>query len=59
MFRCTRNRPYPENTLGHKNVQARQGYYISAISLEDALIGLGAMFPDKIESGFTVDTHTI
>lgn len=45
-YRCTRNAPYSNpNCFGHKDLSARQGYYIEAPSAESALRKMAQMFP--------------
>ncbi len=45
-YRCTRNEPYNNpNCPGHKQLSARQGYYLMADSVYDALSQMRVKFP--------------
>lgn len=54
-YRCTRNASYAHNCLGHNDLTARQGYYISADSAEEAWERMAIRFPEEVEVGFTVE----
>lgn len=53
-YRCTRNAPYSHNCLGHRDVSARQGFYITAGSQEEAWEKMACRFPEESAEGFTV-----
>ena len=53
-FRCTRNASYSHQCLGHNDVSARQGYYITATSKESAWEKMATRFPEETSEGFTV-----
>lgn len=53
-FRCTRNTPYIHKCTGRDNLCERQGYYISAINEEAALLEMAWRYPSEVEAGFTV-----
>lgn len=53
-FRCTRNALYDHDCLGHDDLTARQGHYITADNEEQAREQMGIRFPEEIEAGFTV-----
>lgn len=46
-YRCTRAEMYPKNSLGYKDVQARQGYYIKANNYNDAWKEMKNRFPGE------------
>ncbi len=49
-YLCTRNQPYTNpNCLGHTDLKARQGYYVTAESLCDALALMQEHFPEDAE----------
>ena len=54
-FRCTRNAPYFHQCLGHDNLSASQGYYITASSQEEAWEKMASRFPKETGEGFTVE----
>lgn len=54
-FRCTRQAPYPVGSFGHKDLSARQGYYIMAASKEAAEQRMSAGFPEDVAAGFDFD----
>ena len=54
-YRCTRNAPYSHKCLGHDNPSARQGYFISAASQEEAWEKMASRFPQETAQGFTVE----
>lgn len=54
-YRCTRNAPYSHQCLGHNDLSARQGYYITANSQEEAWEKMACRFPEEADEGFTVD----
>lgn len=45
MFRCTRTELYSGNCPGRKHLSARQGHYVRAISVSDALAQMYVKFP--------------
>lgn len=50
-YRCTRNALY----LPEMDVSMRQGYYFRVGSQQEGLTRMASLFPDEVESGFTVD----
>ena len=57
-FRCTRRAPYRNpNCPGHKDVTARQGYYIEAHSALLAGVEMRVSFPHDID-GFDIEDVT-
>ncbi len=54
-YRCTRNAPYSHNCLGNLDIRARQGYYITAFSQEEAWQKMAVRFPEEAGDGFTVE----
>lgn len=53
-YRCTRRSPYADpGCFGHKDLSARQGYYVVARSAEDALARMREAFPAD-RDGFDV-----
>ena len=57
-YRLTRNRPYMGTDCPGKNDRtARQGYYITAPTREEALVKMAQRFKDDVEfgCGFTCD----
>lgn len=54
-FRCTRNVLYSHQCLGHNDLTARQGYYITAGSQEEAWEKMACRFPEESAGGFTVE----
>jgi gluconate kinase len=55
MYRCTRNKPYSDDVPGATRTSARQGHYIKANSVEEAIAQMEKQFPDEIEAGFTAE----
>lgn len=53
-YRCTRNALYTHPCLGHDDLSARQGHYITAASDEEAWQKMAARFPDETDEGFTI-----
>ncbi len=53
-YRCTRNALYSHDCLGHEDILARQGYYITADSQEEAWQKMACRFPEETLEGFTV-----
>lgn len=53
-YRCTRNASYSHDCIGHDDLRARQGYYIQALSVEEAWEKMATRFPDETPAGFTV-----
>jgi hypothetical protein len=53
-YRCTRNASYSHQCLGHDDLSARQGYYITAASEEEAWQKMATRFPEEVKEGFTV-----
>jgi len=53
-YRCTRNALYQHDCLGRDDITARQGYYITAASTEEAWQKMATRFPEETEAGFTV-----
>jgi len=53
-YRCTRNALYSHQCLGHDDLSARQGYYITATSHEEAWEKMACRFPEETLEGFTV-----
>jgi hypothetical protein len=53
-YRCTRNALYSHRCLGQQDLSARQGYYITAASEEEAWEKMALRFPEETEEGFTV-----
>jgi len=52
-YRCTRNSPYGDRTPGYSDVRARQGHYIQAHTMAEAIHEMERRFPhDRL--GFTV-----
>lgn len=51
-FRCTRNTPYLHDCLGHDDITVRQGYYIKARDVADAIEKMAQQFPEDT-AGFT------
>lgn len=45
VYRCTRRRPYGPGSLGHTDVHARQGHYITARNADEALAEMVRRFP--------------
>ncbi len=54
-YRGTRNAPYSHNCLGHNDLTARQGHYVSADAEEEAWEKMATKFPEETETGFTVE----
>jgi len=52
-YRITRPDRYPEGTVGHEDPEDRQGYYVIATSLKEAVNRARLIFPE--DSGFDVD----
>lgn len=52
-YRCTRDKPYVGNCPGATNPRDRQGYYINATSVEDAIAQMKLRFSN--EEGFTAE----
>ena len=53
-YRCTRRSVYSgPGCLGHKDPGARQGYYVVALTPEDALARMRVAFPDDAD-GFDI-----
>jgi hypothetical protein len=52
LYRCTRDWPYQANCAGRSDVRARQGYYIEAVSANDARATLAEEFPDDGKAGY-------
>jgi hypothetical protein len=50
-YRCTREEPYRYCTE-HPVLEARQGYYVTAFSAEDALEIMAKRFPEDVEAGY-------
>lgn len=48
-FRCTRNVVYRRGTEGHRNLRARQGYYIKAPNPEHAKLQMAIRFPEDLD----------
>lgn len=56
MYRCTRNKPYiKEEVPGTTKTKARQGHFVKADSVEEALAEMAKKFPDEVEAGFTAE----
>lgn len=53
-YRCTRNVLYSHQCLGRDDLSARQGYYITAASEEEAWQKMATRFPEEVTEGFTV-----
>ncbi len=53
-YRCTRNALYSHDCLGYEDTSARQGYYITADSQEEAWQKMACRFPSETREGFTV-----
>lgn len=53
-YRCTRNASYSSNCTGRDDLTARQGYYITAGSAEEAWQKMAIRFPEETVQGFTV-----
>lgn len=51
-FRCTRNTPYIHDCIGRDSLTARQGYYIKARDVADAIKKMAERFPEDT-AGFT------
>lgn len=54
-YRCTGNVPYSHPCNGHKDLSARQSYYIMADSQEEAWEKMASRFPEETNQGFTVE----
>ncbi|BAZ18942.1 hypothetical protein NIES4071_108270 (plasmid) [Calothrix sp. NIES-4071] len=55
IYRCTRNKPYSDNVPGATKTSARQGHYIKAGSVEEAIAEMEKKFPLEKEAGFTAE----
>lgn len=53
-YRCTRNALYSHQCLDRNDLTARQGYYITANSQEEAWEKMASSFPEETNDGFTV-----
>lgn len=54
-YRCTRNALYSHQCLGHSDLSARQGYYVTAASQEEAWQKMACKFPEETSEGFTIE----
>jgi len=54
-YRCTRNKPYAHDCIGHDNLGARQGHYIEAPCALNAYGKMCADYPEEVDDGFTVE----
>lgn len=54
-YRCMRNASYSHQCLGRDDLSARQGYYITANSQEEAWQKMAVRFPEEAGDGFTVE----
>jgi hypothetical protein len=53
-YRCTRNAPYLHECAGYFDLRERQGYYLIAVSPEEAYQKMLERFPSEVNVGFTV-----
>lgn len=51
-YRCTRDALYPAGTVGHSDLSAREGHYITAKNPQMALMLMALRFPG--EESFTI-----
>ncbi|OKH44603.1 hypothetical protein NIES2101_28080 [Calothrix sp. HK-06] len=54
-YKCTRNKPYIDDVARKTETSARQGHYIEANSIQEAIAQMEKKFPNEKNIGFTAE----